>query len=114
MSILDSGESVRGVAHQFRIGKTTIYEWQKRRFETGDFRSKKQGNKGYNHKILDWEGFRGFVSRHGDKTQAEMAELWEGDISRQTIHRALKMIGFTRKKRLTVIRKGMKASEQNF
>ncbi len=31
-------------------------------------------------------------------TQSEIAELW-GNISRQTIHRALKNIGFTRKKK---------------
>ena len=33
-----------------------------------------------------------------DKTQAEMAELWDGPISARTISRALAKIGFTRKK----------------
>ena len=36
---------------------------------------------------------------HGDKTQVEMAKLWDGEISDRTISRALKKIGFTRKKR---------------
>ncbi len=46
-------------------------------------------------------------------TQSEIAELW-GNISRQTIHRALKNIGFTRKKRPMDIKKEMKKNELNF
>jgi transposase len=38
---LDEGESRATVAKRFKIGKTTLYEWQKRREETGDFQSKK-------------------------------------------------------------------------
>jgi len=54
---------------------------------------------GNGHKITDWEKFRFFAQAHGDKTQAEMAQLWEEDISARTISRALKKIGFTRKKK---------------
>ncbi len=46
------------------------------------------------------EKFREFAKTHGDKTQVEMASLWEGEISSRTISRALQKIGFTRKKRL--------------
>lgn len=31
--------------------------------------------------ITDWEQFRAFAKSHGDKTQVEMAQLWEGNIS---------------------------------
>jgi len=51
---------------------------------------------------------------HGDKTQVEMAKLWEGEISSRTISRALKKIGFTRKKRPTAIVSGMKSSDRLF
>lgn len=54
---------------------------------------------GNDHKITDWEKFRSFALTHGDKTQAEMAELWDDQISDRTISRALKKIDFTRKKR---------------
>jgi hypothetical protein len=47
---------------------------------------------------------------HGDKTQVEMAKLWDGEISSRTISRALKKIGFTRKKRLMAIGNEMKPS----
>jgi transposase len=101
MEALDEGESREMVAKRFKIGKTTSYEWQQRRKETGDFQSKKPGSVGYNHKITDWNAFAEFAKEHGVKTQSEMADLW-GNISRQTIHRALKSIGFTRKKDLWV------------
>ncbi len=70
----------------------------------GSFASKKPGSVGYNHKITDRNAFTEFAKKHGGKTQSEMAELW-GNISRQTIHPALKNIGFTRKKDLWIQRK---------
>jgi len=39
-----------------------------------------------------------------------MAKLWDGEISSRTISRALKKIGFTRKKRLMAIDRPMKSS----
>jgi transposase len=83
----------------FNISRNTINTWFQRRRETGDFNAKVRADQGNGHKISDWEKFQAFVETYGDKTQAEMAELWEGDISERTISRALKKIGFTRKKR---------------
>jgi predicted HTH transcriptional regulator len=45
--------------------------------------------------ITDWKKFTEFASENGDKTQEQMAQLWEGDISKRTISRALEKIGFT-------------------
>jgi hypothetical protein len=56
---------------------------------------------------------RNFVRQaktHGDKTQVEMASLWDGEISSRTISRALRKISFTRKKRPTATGSGMKLS----
>ena len=77
--------------------------------ETGDFQAKVREHRGKNNKITDWEKFRVFAETHGDKTQVEMAQLWDEQISdtdkstlrERTISRALKKIGLTRKKRLT-------------
>lgn len=60
-----------------------------------------------------WNAFAEFIKKYGAKTQSEIAKLW-GNISRQTIHRALKKIGFTRKKRLMDIKKETKKNELNF
>jgi len=51
--------------------------------------------------ISDWDKFRDFVKEHGDKTQSEMADLWDGEISQRTLCRALQKIGHTRKKKHT-------------
>ena len=85
----------------FNISRNTINLWLKRKAETGDLNAKVNKPPGNNHKITDWEKFREFAKVNGDKTQKEMAKLWEGDISQRTISRALAKIGFTRKKKLT-------------
>ena len=91
-------------AQTFHISRNTIDLWFKRRAETGDFRAKSYRPPGNNHKITDWDKFREFVRANGDKTQAEMAELWPEEISQRTISRALKKIGLTRKKNLRLSR----------
>ncbi len=82
----------------FNISRNTIDLWLKRQTETGDFQALPNQPPGNGHKITDWEKFREFAQVYGDKTQVEMAKLWEGQISARTISRALKKIGFTRKK----------------
>jgi len=59
-------------------------------------------------KLPQGEKFRENALTHGNKTQMEMASLWEGEISPRTISRALKKIGFTRKKNLRHSKNGMK------
>jgi transposase len=92
----------------FNISRNTIDLWLKRLSVTGDFQSLPNHPPGNGHKITDWEKFREFAQVHGDKTQVEMASLWEEPISDRTISRALKKIGFTRKKRPMATRNGMK------
>ena len=86
--------------------------WLKRQDQTGDFLALPNQPPGNGHKITDWELFRHFAKINGDKTQVEMAKLWDGEISSRTISRALKKIGFTRKKRLMAIGNEMKPSDR--
>ena len=95
-------------AQVFGISRNTIDLWLKRRIETGDYQAKPKQPPGNGHKITDWQKFRAFVAQYGNKTQAEMAELWSGQISARTISRALRHIGFTRKKRLMATLKAMR------
>lgn len=99
-------------AQMFGISRNTIDLWLKRRTETGDYQAKPKQPPGNGHKITDWEKFRAFVAQYGNKTQAEMAELWEGQISARTISRALHKIGFTRKKRLMATLNAMRRSDK--
>jgi transposase len=92
----------------FSISRNTIDLWLKRQAETGDYQAKSTQPRRDGGKITDWEKFRVFAKAHGDKTQAEMAQLWEGPISRRTISRALQKIDFTRKKKLMATESAMK------
>lgn len=96
------------VSELFNISRNTINLWLQRKAETGDVLPLPNHPPGNNHKITDWDEFRAFAKSHGDKTQVEMAQLWEGDISDHTISRGLKKIGFTRKKRPTATKNEMK------
>ena len=95
----------------FSISRNTIRLWLKREGETGDFQALPNQPPGNGHKITNWENFSRFVEVNGDKTQVEMAQLWTEKISERTISRGLKKIGFTRKKKLMVIKKGMKLND---
>ncbi len=84
-----------------------------RKAETGDYQALPNQPPGNGHKITDWEKFREFARIHGHKTQVQMAQLWDGEISDRTISRALKKIGWTRKKRLMATENGMKVNDRN-
>lgn len=92
----------------FGISRNTIDLWFKLKAETGEIKPRQRRTAKSTSKISDWDKFRDFVIEHGDKTQAEMAGLWEGDISQRTISRALQKIGYTRKKKRTATENGMK------
>lgn len=94
----------------FSISRNTIHQWFQLKAETGDVKPKPHEHRGHSHKITDWEKFRVFVRAHPDKTQTEMTQLWEDDISERTISRALKRIKFTRKKRPMVTESAMSNS----
>ena len=102
------------VSEIFNISRNTIDLWLKRKAQTGELKPKPNKPPGTNHKITDWEKFREFAKVYGDKTQEQMAQLWEGDISERTISRALHKIGFTRKKRLMATKNAPKPSVKHF
>lgn len=97
----------------FQISRNTIDLWFKLKAITGDYQAKPNLPQGNGHKITDWEKFKEFITVNGEKTQVEMAKLWEEDISSRTISRGLEKIGFTRKKKLMAIKKEMKRNDKN-
>lgn len=105
MKALEGGMKKTEASKTFNISRNTINLWLKRRNEIGDYRAKKGYQQGYNPKIQDLEEFPEFVQKNSSKTQKEMAEAWREKISDQTIGKALKKIGFTRKKNLRISRK---------
>ncbi len=74
-------------AQVFGLSRNTINLWLKRQAETGDYRALSNRPHRTSRKISDWEGFTQFARDHGDKTQAQMAQLWEVPVSARTIQR---------------------------
>ena len=95
---IDGGMSKTQVSSIFKISRNTINTWLHRRRETGDIKAKTGYQKGYNPKIPDLKQFRKFAQINGSKTQKEMASEWPESVSDRTISKALKKIGYTRKK----------------
>ena len=95
----------------FNISRNTINLWYQRQAETGEVKPKPRLVSQQTPKINDWEKFRTFVKAHGDKTQSEMAELWDEEISQPTISRALQKMNYTRKKKHPGTAKGTKQNE---
>ena len=102
------------VSELFNISRNTIDLWLKLKAQTGSLQTKTRQSSGSNRKITDWEKFGEFAKVHGDKTQKQMAQLWDGEISSRTISRALHKIGFTRKKRPMATKNTTKSSVQHF
>ncbi|BAI90268.1 putative transposase [Limnospira platensis NIES-39] len=106
------GMSKTKASQFFHLSRNTINLWLQRKAQTGDFLPKPNRPPGNNHKITDWHKFKAFAQEHGDKTSAQMAQLWDDDISPRTISRTLKKIGFTRKQ-LTATKNVISNSERS-
>lgn len=96
IAAIDRGVPKSEVITMFNISRDSLDRWLKRRSETGSIQVIQGYQRGHSHRIVDWERFRAFVKQHGDKTQAELAQLWHEPVSSRTISRALARIGFTR------------------
>ncbi|MEB3291625.1 MAG: IS630 transposase-related protein [Synechococcales bacterium] len=83
----------------FQVSRNTIDLWLKLKAETGDVNPKARKPAIGRSKITDWDKFRAFAAAHENTTQAEMAQLWGGDVNQRIISRALHKIGHVRRKR---------------
>jgi len=108
IAAIDRGEQKSHERESFSISRDTIDRWLKRRDVTGTIQAAQGYQRGHSHRIRNWEEFRAFAKLHGDKTQSEMAQLWQGDVSARTMSRALASIGLSRKKRPTATENEMK------
>lgn len=117
VAAIDRGERKSHVSQMFNLSRDTIDRWLKRRETTGSVKAAQGYQQGQSHRVKDWPAFRAFAQTYGDRTQAEMAQLWQGQISQRTLARALAQIDWTRKKRRMVTANGMKpnvtVSERN-
>ncbi|MEO1622356.1 MAG: IS630 transposase-related protein [Cyanobacteria bacterium J06632_3] len=102
VAAIDRGEKKSHVSQTLNISRNTLDLWLKRREETGSLAPQTPVKKGPNPKINDLDAFQQFATEHGRLTARRMAELWPEPVSDVTLGKALKKIGFTRKKDLWV------------
>lgn len=102
LAAVDRGEKKLHVSRMFDISRNTLDLWLKRREATGQVEPQAYQRRGPVPKIADLDEFRRFVQPRGHLTQQQMADEWPEPVSNRTIGKALKAIGFTRKKNLWV------------
>ena len=105
---VEQGERKKTVSQLFNISRNTLEQWLKRQEQTGNCQAITGYQQGSRQKITDWDRLRELVQQHGGKTQAQMASLWGDDVTQQDISRALKKLGWSRKKRPTATGSAMK------
>lgn len=69
------------VSRLLNISRNTLDLWLKRDAEKGHCRAIKHYQQGSRQKIKDWERFRAFIQQHGGKTQAQLAKLWDDNVT---------------------------------
>lgn len=112
LDALDSGNRKSHVSRLFNISRNTIDLWLKRKEATGSISATRDYRRGPQGKIADLEQFRAFATEHGHLTQKGMAAQWQQPVSDYVIRKALRRIGFTRKKRVMAIKSAMKRSDK--
>ena len=101
---IKNGISISQVSRGLKISRPTLYRWKDKLEKTGSTAPMKSVPPPQPSKIKDWDRFTAFVDLNADKTQKELALLW-GGVSHHTISRALKKLGYTRKKNGRLSRK---------
>ena len=104
LAAVDRGEKKLPVSRMFGISRNTLDEWLKLRAATGQVSPKVYRRRGPAPKIADLNEFRRFVATRGHLSQQQMADEWPTLVSNRTVGKALKAIGYTRKKDVWVPR----------
>ena len=104
LAAVDRGEKKLHVSRMFGISRNTLDEWLKLRAATGQVSPKVYRRRGPAPKIADLNEFRRFVATRGHLSQQQMADEWPTLVSNRTVGKALKAIGYTRKKDVWVPR----------
>ncbi len=102
----------------FRISRSTIDDWLALRTAQGHVRPKEPVRRGPQPAIPDLAVFKAFAERHSGDTLEHMARAWAQEtgrtLSRNTFSRALKKIGWTRKKRVSSMLSAMRHNGKRF
>lgn len=115
---IDNGMHINEAVKFFNVSRRTIYEWLELRRKTGSLQAKTGYQKGRSSKIQNWNQFIDFAYTNQQYSSPQLIIKWEEltgiKVSESVMLRALKKIGFTSKKKLLIILKQVRKSEQAF
>ena len=105
---INEGHTIRETAAVFKVGKTTIENWEALLAETGSL-EKRPLNRTF--KKIDPEKLKTYVNEHNDDTLREIAEHFNCTI--HAVDQALKKLKITYKKKNRSISSGTKKSARS-
>ena len=98
------------VCEVYNVCRQTVYDWLLLEKKQGHLNPQTGFQKGHSHGIKDLEAFREYVDLHPDYTQEEMGKHY--GVGSSSIGRALKKIGYSRKKRVKLTLKETNKKEE--
>lgn len=101
VELVEAGNRISAIARMLNIGRSALQRWVGYARKDIDLAPKKNWQKGYGHKITDLEKFRKFVDENSDLTLEQLANKW-GAVKRTSVQRAMKKIGYSKKKDIWV------------
>jgi transposase len=109
LAFFESGHTAKETMKIFSIGRTTLYDWIKRK-KSNNLEAKKHHD--YPIRKVDPKKLKAYVEKHPDHTLREMAEAF--DCSIPAIDSWLKKLKITRKKRQKPTKKAMQRPTRIF
>lgn len=110
LQAIDAGMSKMTAHRTFRVSRPTIDGWLALRAQTGSLAPRRP----HHTRVRQLEGaaFEAFVVRHAHATLSEMAAAWQQEtgalLSTMEFSRALRRLGWSRKKRVGTTRSATK------
>lgn len=105
LTALDGGMSKMATHKTFGISRSTIDEWLALREQTGGVKANTTYQRNKLPTLQDKPEVHAFLKRHQHSTQEQMALAWEKEtgqrLTAMTFCKALRRLGYTRKKRVT-------------
>lgn len=111
VAAIHAGMKKTTASKTYNVCRQTIYNWLQLEKEKGDLLPITGFQKGHSHSITDDEAFKSFIDAHPDYTQDELANHF--GTSGSSIDRALKRLGYSRKKRVKPMLKEAKKNEKS-
>lgn len=103
LGAIDKGMSKWQAHKTFALSRSTIDRWLKLREETGSVRELVGAKRGRKATLADTPKVHEFFERHQEKTLTQMVEAWRQEhgesFTINAFHKALRRLGYSRKKR---------------